>query len=85
MLVGPQIERADRDRLSGHPLGNRAIGLELLVLRRESVAIQKQKFRAEKSDAGGAVVERLLDIVGQLDVRVQFHFDAVDRFGGLGA
>src|SRR4029079_17518004 len=64
LLVGPQVERADRHRLSTSARCAAAIDLELLVFRRQPLAIQEQEFGPEESDAGRAVVERLLQIAG---------------------
>src|SRR5438552_1642836 len=83
VFVGAEIERTYRDRFAVHSVRDRAIRLELLVLRREARAIEEQKFGAEKSYAGGAVFQRLLEIVRKLDVRLQFDADAVDRFRRL--
>ena len=85
MLVGAQVERADRHRLALHADGHRAIGLELLVLGRQPFAVEEQELRAEEADARRAVLERLLEVVGQFDVRVQLDEHAVDRLGRLGA
>ena len=71
VLVGAEVERADRDRLAAHALGHAAVGLELLVLGRQAVAVEEQELGAEEADAGRAVLERLLEVLRQLDVRVQ--------------
>ena len=83
MFVGAQIERADRDRLAVHAFCDGAIRIELLIFRRQAGAVEKQKFRAKKSHAGGAVLQRLLDVIGKLDVCLQLDADAVDRLGRL--
>jgi hypothetical protein len=55
---------------------------ELLVLRRQSLPIEKQELAAEKPDAPGAVIQRLIEIVGKLDVGEQLDVGAVDRRRG---
>src|SRR5207245_151206 len=83
MFVGAEIERTDRDGFAVHSFRDRAIRLELLVLRRQAGAVEEQKFRAKQSHAGRAVFERLLEVVGKLDVCLQFNADAVDRLRRL--
>src|SRR5207244_7416496 len=79
VLVGAEIERAYRHRMAVHPCGDLAIRLELLVLARQTLAVQKQKLAAEKPDAGGAVFKRLFDILGQLDIGEKLDFLAIER------
>ena len=59
-----------------------AIGLELLVLVGQVVAVQEQELAAEEADAHRADLERLLDVLGQLDVRLQLDRDAFERGRG---
>src|SRR4029453_8462519 len=68
LLVGAEIERADRGGLFLHALGHRAVSLELLVLGRQRVAIEEQELRPEEADPRSAVLHRLREIVRQLDV-----------------
>src|SRR4029453_18955199 len=85
LLIGAEIERADRDRLVLHSLGHRAVRLELLVFGRQRIAIEEQELRAEKTNAGGTVLQRLREILRQLDVRQELDVHAVERLRGLGA
>src|SRR4029078_6681740 len=78
-LVGAQVERANHHRFAAHSGSDLAVRLELLVLGRQSLTIEKQELAAEKADAAGAVVQRLIGIVGQLDVGEQLDVEAVDR------
>ena len=85
LLVGAEVEGADRDRLAVHAFRDDAIGLELLVLRRQALAVEEQELGAEEADARRAVLERLLEVLGQLDVGSELDVDAVERFRGLRA
>jgi len=84
-LVRAEVEGANGDGSPLHPLGHRAVRLELLVLGRQAVAVEEQELGAEQADAGGAVVERLREVLGQLDVRVELDVHAVEGLGGLRA
>ena len=84
LLVRAQVERADRHRLALHAFRDAAKRLELLVLRRQALAVEEQEFRPEEPDAGGTVLERLQEVAGQLDVRLQLDLHTVDRGGRLG-
>ena len=64
MLVGAEVERAYRDRMALHARGHTAIHLELLILGRQALAVEKQKLAAEKAYSGSAVFQRLLDVLG---------------------
>ena len=59
VLVGAEIEGADGDRLAVHALGDAAVGLELLVLGGQAVAVEEQELGAEQADPARAVLERL--------------------------
>ena len=52
VLVGAEVERADRHRPPLHARGHRAVRLELLVLGRQALAIEEQELGAEQADAG---------------------------------
>ena len=67
-----------------HSRGDAAVGLELLVLGGQPLAVQEQELGAEQPDAGRAVVERLREVVGQLDVGVELDRVAVERRRRLG-
>ncbi len=68
---------ADDHRLALHRPGDLGIGLVLLVLVGQPVAVHEQEFRAEQTDAVGARFERVARVLGQLDVRHQLDRDAV--------
>ncbi len=84
LLVRAEVEGADRHRLSAHAFRDAAERLELLVLRRQAFPVEEQELRAEEADAARAVLERLREVAGELDVRLQLDLDAVDRRRGLG-
>src|SRR3954449_6801652 len=81
MLVRPEIERTDRDRQTFHFHRHFAIGLELLVFRRQDAAAQEQELAAKQADPCGGVLFRLGHVLGQLDVGVQLDTRAVERRG----
>ena len=83
LLVGAQVERADRDRLALHALGHGAVRLELLVLRGQPFAVEEQELGAEQADAGRAVVDRLREVLGQLDVREEVDVQPSSVSAGL--
>ncbi len=85
VLVGAQVERANRHWQAVHARGHGPVSLELLVLGRQSLAIEKQELGAEEPDARRAVFQDLAHVVGQLDIREQLDAHAVDRLGGLAA
>ncbi len=82
-LVGAEVERAQHHRLAAHRFGDVAIGLELLVLARQVLAVQEHELAAEKADALGPGLEHLRHVLGQLDVGVELDRRAVEG-GGLG-
>ena len=79
LLVRAEVVGADGDRQAVHFLDHLAVGLELLVLVGQVAAVQEQELAAEQADAVGAVLPGAGDIVGQLDVGVQFDLRAVER------
>ncbi len=83
MLVRAEVERADRHRLAFHPGGDGAVRLELLVLGRQPLAVQEEELGAEQTDAHRAVVERLREIAGKLDVGLELDREAIERGRGL--
>src|SRR5262249_26343092 len=82
-LVRPEVVSADRDRHAVHFNGDFAIGLELLVFVGQVCAIEEQELAAKEPYARCAVVLRLGNVGGQLDVRVQLDVHPVDG-GGAG-
>ena len=69
VFIGPKIEGAHRHRLAAHSGSDLTVRLELLVLRRQALAIEKQELAAKQTDAGCTVLQRLREIVRELDVR----------------
>ena len=67
-LVAAQIQRADDDRQRLEGGNGFAVGLVLLLLARQAVAVQEQVFRAEQAHAFGAVGLDLLGVGRLLDV-----------------
>ena len=82
-FVAAQVQRADDDGMRLQRDGDLAINLVLLVLGRQAVAVDEQKFRAEQADALRAVRENRLDVVLVLDVRGKVDGLAIERDGGL--
>ena len=80
-LVRAQVEGADGDRAAVHFLDHAAIGFELLILIGQVAAVQIEELGAEQADAVGAVFPGAGDVVGKLDVGVQFDAGSVERRG----
>ena len=77
-LVGAEVERAQHHRPALHRLGHVAVGLELLVLARQLVAVEEHELGAEQADALGARLEHFRHVLRQLDVGEQLDRRAVD-------
>ena len=73
MMIGIRLERG----------GDLAIDLVLLLLARQAVAVDEQKFRAEQAHALRAVGNHGLNVVLVLDVGGKMDGFAVERDGGL--
>ena len=82
-LVATEIERANDHRCGPQRRRHHAIRLELLLLRRELVAVQEKIFRAEQTHAFRAAAAHLLHVVRALDVRGERELHAVERDRGL--
>ena len=82
-FVAAQIERADDDRMRFQRGGDLAINFVLVLLARQAVAVDEQKFRAEQPDAFRAVGDDGFDVVLVFDVRGEVDGFAVERDGGL--
>jgi hypothetical protein len=71
VLVGTDVERADRDRALSHALHHGAVEHDLFVLARKVAVREKRKLGAEQADAFGAVHVGKVEIREQPDVREQ--------------
>ena len=80
-LVGPEVERADHDRLLAHRLNDAGIGLEVDVFGRLDVGAEVEEFGAVEPDAVGAAIDAMVDFVRKLDIAQQLDADAIERFG----
>ena len=78
-LVGAEIERADRRRPAAEPSQHRDRGLVVALLVGQLGLAHEQVLGAEQPDAHRAVVERVVELVGAVDVAVQLDVDAVER------
>ena len=77
VLVGAEVERADRARPPREELERLAVGAVLLVLARLVVVRQVEELGAVEADAVAAVGEHALDLVRELDVSEQADAGAV--------
>ena len=82
-LVAAQVQRADDDRQGFERGGRFAVGLVLLLLAGQALAVDEQVFGAEQADAFGAVGLDLLGVAGLLDVGREQDAVAVEGDGGL--
>src|SRR6185369_7870158 len=82
MLVGTEIERADRQRPPFHALEHAAVEIPLLVLVRKIAPRKKRELGAVEAHAFGAVLVDQVDLADQPDVGQQAHAMAVEGFGG---
>ena len=82
-LVAAQVERADDDRQRLERGGGLAVGLVLLLLAGQALAVDEQVFGAEQAHALRAVGLDLLGIGGLLDVGGEQDAMAVQGDGRL--
>src|SRR5271170_5397528 len=81
ILVGSDIERANRDRPLAQTLEHLAIKRELLSLVGEILVGQERKLRSQQANTLSAVAQRELDVGQQRDIRQHHHAMAVARCG----
>ena len=81
-LVGPEIERADDDRLLAHRLHDAGIRLEMNLFGRLDVGAEVEELGAVQAYAVRPAIDAMIDFVGKLDVPQQLDADVVERFGG---
>ena len=81
-LVRADVQRADGDGTARHYLHHRGIGFVLLFLARQVRAAHEQELAAEQADAVRAGRQRQRGLLGQFDIGVQHHVDAVQRDRG---
>ena len=82
ILVGADIERANRDRALAERLEHLAVKRQLLSLVGKILVGQEREFRPQQADAFGAVAHRQVDIGGQRDIREHLDAMAVAGRGG---
>ena len=82
ILVGADIERANRDRALAERLEHLAVQRELLSLVGKILVGQEREFRAQQTDALGAVAQRQVDVGEQRDIREHHDAMAVAGRGG---
>jgi hypothetical protein len=80
LLVGPEVEGADGEGASLEALDAVDVRRVLLLLAGFVGLGEVEELRAEEADAGPAVGEDEVDLLGELDVAEQFDLNAV---GGL--
>ncbi len=84
-FVAADVERADDERQAVERLRHRAVGLELLVLGRRRVALEKEKLGAQQADAFGAGFHGRGGFGGFADVGHDFDAMAVGRASRAGS
>ena len=78
-LVAADIERADGDRTTGHAAHQPAIGLELLVLVGQVLAVHVEELAAHQPQPLRAGGQRLVELARQLEIGLQRDLDAIAR------
>ena len=81
-LVRADVQRADGDGTARHHLHHRGIGFVLFFLARQVRAAHEEELAAEQADAVRAGRQRQRGLLGQFDIGVQHHVDAVQRDRG---
>jgi hypothetical protein len=84
-LVAAEVHRAEDDRPRVHALGDLAIGFELLLLRRQRVAVQIEELGAEQSHAVRTRVAHERDVGRLLDVGAEIDRPAIQCHRALAA
>ena len=77
ILVGADVEGANRHRALAERLQHPVVERDLLVLVGEILVGEERELRAQQPDALGAVLQRERDIVVERDVGIQPHAMAV--------
>src|SRR5207253_553678 len=73
ILVGADVERANRDRAVADRRENLLVELHLLIFVGKILVGQERKFGTKQTDAFGAILERHRDVVLERDVREHLH------------
>ena len=81
-LVRADVQRADGDGTARHHLHHRGIGFVLFFLARQVRAAHEEELATEQADAVRAGRQRQRGLLGQFDIGVQHHVDAVQRDRG---
>src|SRR5207253_6108533 len=81
-LVGAEVERPYDERPPAEPRDRVLVGRVVLLLARVGVLFVVEELGAVEPDAERAVADRLVDLLGELDIGVEPELVAVERLAG---